>query len=98
MLRTVGRFFEICSQIVEEKNECSCKQSNNNNNNHNNNKFVNIFFCDTQLQKFMSFWALPEHCIVHIFGYLDVPNLMNVSLTCKTFNKLASTDTLWKDQ
>ncbi|ORX98973.1 DTW-domain-containing protein [Basidiobolus meristosporus CBS 931.73] len=43
------------------------------------------------------FEALPQSVILRTFSYLDYANLCRVSQTCSHFEKLASSDILWKD-
>ena len=40
---------------------------------------------------------VPSDILLQIFGYLPGLALISVSLVCRSFNKLASTEKLWKD-
>ena len=44
-----------------------------------------------------NYWTcLPEEVVVHIFGFLSVPDLLNVGSVCKTFYRIANDFHLWK--
>jgi len=45
---------------------------------------------------FISFWALPENVICHIFAYLDMASLKSVMLTCKTWQRITEKDQVWR--
>ncbi len=42
------------------------------------------------------FRALPNEIILHIFKFLTVHDLGNVSLVCRSFKMLADQDEIWK--
>lgn len=39
---------------------------------------------------------IPNEIILHIFQYLSVPDLRNVSLVCRCFKMIADRDEIWK--
>jgi hypothetical protein len=42
------------------------------------------------------FRALPNEVMLHIFKYLTVHDLGNISLVCRSFKMLADQDEIWK--
>ena len=48
------------------------------------------------LSSFVSFWALPERIMCLIFGFLDLYDLVQATLTCKTWRNLCEKDPVWK--
>jgi hypothetical protein len=45
-----------------------------------------------------SFINIPNEIILHIFQYLSIHDLCNVSLACRSFKILADHDELWKSK
>ncbi|KAH8298179.1 hypothetical protein KR018_010563 [Drosophila ironensis] len=43
-------------------------------------------------------WALPEPPLLMIFSHLTVPELLQVSLTCRRWNTVAKDDLLWREK
>ncbi len=42
------------------------------------------------------FLRIPNEIILHIFRYLSVPDLCNISLVCRSFKTIADLDEIWK--
>ncbi len=51
---------------------------------------------DTLLQSLFN--NIPNEIILHIFRFLSVPDLCNVSLVCRYFKITADQDQLWKSK
>lgn len=41
--------------------------------------------------------CVPSDIFIHIFTFLDVPELCNICLTCKEFEKMGSCNYVWKN-
>jgi hypothetical protein len=41
---------------------------------------------------------IPNETIMHIFRFLSVPDLRNVSLTCRLFKMISDQDEIWKSK
>jgi hypothetical protein len=45
-----------------------------------------------------SFNNIPNEVILHIFRFLSVPDLCNISLVCRFFKMIADQDEIWKSK
>jgi hypothetical protein len=45
-----------------------------------------------------SFINIPNEIILHIFRFLSVPDLCNISLVCRSFKMIADHDDIWKSK
>jgi hypothetical protein len=45
-----------------------------------------------------SFSILPTEIMLHIFRFLSVRDLVNISLVCRSFKMIADRDELWKSK
>ncbi|XP_045216701.2 F-box/WD repeat-containing protein 5-like isoform X2 [Mercenaria mercenaria] len=53
---------------------------------------------DDRLSQDPSIWQdIPDSILLHIFSFLDVPNLGHVAQSCKTWNRVSLDESLWKD-
>lgn len=57
---------------------------------------IPLIFERPEFRNFTSFWALSDEVMCKIFGYLDLSDLVNVSLVCKKWAKIANLDLVWK--